>query len=95
MRYESNVFSVYYTEKSLKGKACLTSSIFPRILTLFQQCPGISNLFDMSAMKTCSLKLYPVVFEVNRSFVIGFKRSGVKILINAVSSTYQSKVDYS
>lgn len=39
--------------------------------------------------------LYPVLFEVNRSFVIGFQGSGVKILINGVSSTYQSKVDYS
>lgn len=53
------------------------------------------NLFDMSTIKACSVQLYSKLFEVNRSFVIGFKENGVKIVINSVSSTYQSKLEYS
>lgn len=64
-------------------------------ILIFQQCLGMSNLFGMSTIKASSWKLYPVLFEVNRSFVIGFKGSEVKILINSVSSNYQSKTEYS
>lgn len=73
----------------------VTVIVSPQILFIFQLCLGISNLFEMSTAKACFLKLYPVLFEVNQSFVIGFKGSGIKILINSVSSTYQSKVDCS
>lgn len=64
-------------------------------IVIFQQCLGMSNLFGMSTIKASSWKLYPVLFEVNRSFVIGFKGGEVKILINSVSSNYQSKTEYS
>lgn len=54
------IFSVCNIEKfeieacAAKCKASLTPSVSPRIVIIFQQCLGISNLFDMSTIKAHS-----------------------------------------